>query len=299
MKRFFQKLGRRTGHAVRVNRTRGAAPDWRATLKQRAAVAGVILAVWMLSIELRLVYLQVVQRAELVDRAERQQMRTIKPSAKRGNILDRRGHVLATSVEADSIYAVPTAIGDEAAAAEKLCQALAPCKSGERQDLIERLSKQRNFTYVRRQVTPDEARRVAALNLDRVGFLKESRRFYPTKELGAHLLGFVGRDNKGLGGLESAYDNQIRRQAGRIRGQEGRSLVDADAKRHAFSRVERPPTAGATIELTIDEYLQHVAERELKAGIAANHAASGSVVVMDPRTGEILAMANLPTFNPN
>jgi cell division protein FtsI (penicillin-binding protein 3) len=251
-----------------------------------------ILAVWMVSIEVRLVFLQVLQRGELVDRAERQQMRTIKPSAKRGDILDRRGHVLATSVEADSIYAVPTAIGDEAAAAEKLCQALAPCKPGERQDLIERLSKQRNFTYVRRQVTPDEARRVAALNLDGVGFLKESRRFYPNKELGAHLLGFVGLDNKGLGGIESAYDTQIR-------GQEGRILVHADAKRHAFSRFERPPTAGATIELTIDEYLQHVAERELKAGMAANRAASGSVIVMDPHTGEILAMANLPTFNPN
>jgi len=277
---------------VKVSRARGATSDWRTMLKQRAAVTGVVCACWMVSIEARLVYLQVIQRTELVDRAERQQMRTIKPSAKRGDILDRRGHVLATSVEADSIYAVPTLIGDEHAVAEKLCQALAPCKPSERQDLIERLSKQRNFAYVRRQVTPEEARRVAALNLDGVGFLKESRRFYPNKELGAHLLGFVGLDNKGLGGIESAYDAQIR-------GQEGRILVHADAKKHAFNRLERPPTAGATIELTIDEYLQHVAERELKAGMVANRAASGSVVVMDPHTGEILAMASSPTFNPN
>jgi cell division protein FtsI (penicillin-binding protein 3) len=292
MKRFWQRIRRRPSHAVKVTRARGATSDWRTMLKQRAAVTGVVCACWMVSIEARLVYLQVIQRTELVDRAERQQMRTIKPSAKRGDILDRRGHVLATSVEADSIYAVPTLIGDEHAAAEKLCQALAPCKPSERQDLIERLSKQRNFAYVRRQVTPEEARRVAALNLDGVGFLKESRRFYPNKELGAHLLGFVGLDNKGLGGIESAYDAQIR-------GQEGRILVHADAKKHAFNRLERPPTAGATIELTIDEYLQHVAERELKAGVVANRAASGSVVVMDPHTGEILAMASSPTFNPN
>jgi hypothetical protein len=153
MKRFWQRIRRRRSHAVKVSRARGAASDWRTMLKQRAAVAGVMCACWMVSIEARLVYLQVIQRTELVDRAERQQMRTIKPSAKRGDILDRRGHVLATSVEADSIYAVPTLIGDEHAVAEKLCQALAPCKPSERQDLIERLSKQRNFASVRRQVT--------------------------------------------------------------------------------------------------------------------------------------------------
>jgi cell division protein FtsI (penicillin-binding protein 3) len=269
-----------------------AAADWRATLKQRAAMGAAALMLWTVAIEARLIYLQVVQRSDLVERAERQQLRTRPLSPKRGDILDRRGHILATSVEADTIYAVPSAIGDERDAVEKLCTALASCRPAERQELVERLSTQRHFAYVRRQVTPEEARRVAALNLEGVEFLKENRRFYPNKELAAHLLGFVGLDNKGLSGIESAYDSQIR-------GQEGRILVHADAKRHAFSRVERPPTVGATIELTVDEYLQHVAERELRAGILANRAAGGSAIVMDPHTGEILAMANLPTFNPN
>ncbi len=288
MKRIW-RLGSR--HAKQPG-GRGSGSDWRATLKQRTAIAAGTLALWIVAIEARLVYLQVVQHAELVDRAERQQMRTRPLSAKRGDILDRRGRVLATSVDADSVYAVPSAISDDRVAVDRLCAALDPCKAAERQELLERLSTQRNFAYVRRQVTPEEARRVAALNLDGIGFLRESRRFYPNKELGAHVLGFVGLDNKGLGGIESAYDSQIR-------GREGQILVHADAKRHAFSRFERPPTIGATIELTIDEYLQHIAERELTAGILANRAESGSAIIMDPHTGEILAMANEPTFNPN
>ncbi len=141
-------------------------------------------------------------------------------------------------------------------------------------------------------MSPEEAQRVEALNLDGIDFQKESRRYYPNKELAAHLLGFVGLDNKGLGGIESAYDSQIR-------GKEGKILVQTDARRHAFSRIERPPTAGSTIELTIDEYLQHIAERELHAGVVENRAQSGSAIIMDPHTGEILAMANEPTFNPN
>jgi cell division protein FtsI (penicillin-binding protein 3) len=266
--------------------------DWRLTLRRRIAVTAAVLACWAVSIEARLVYLQVIDHADLVERAERQQMQRIKSPAKRGDILDRSGHVLATSVDADSIYAVPSAIGDEAAAVARLCEALRDCTPREKQEMADRLRRQRHFAYVRRQVSPDEAERVAAINLDGIGFVKESRRFYPNKDLAAHLLGFVGLDNKGLGGIESAYDSQIR-------GKDGEGFVQTDARRHAFSRVERPPTVGSTIELTIDEYLQHVAERELHAGIAEHKAEGGSAIIMNPRTGEILAMANEPTFNPN
>jgi cell division protein FtsI/penicillin-binding protein 2 len=141
-------------------------------------------------------------------------------------------------------------------------------------------------------VSPDEAKRVTELNLDGIGFFKESRRFYPNKELAAHLIGFVGIDNNGLSGIESTYDSQIR-------GKPGTVLIHTDARHHAFARFERPPTTGASVELTIDEYLQHVAERELHDGVVANHAAGGTAIVMNPHTGEILAMANEPTFNPN
>jgi cell division protein FtsI (penicillin-binding protein 3) len=266
--------------------------DWRATVRRRLAVVAIILGFWAAGIEARLVTLQVFDRADLVARAERQQMRTIAAPAMRGDILDRRGRVLATSVDGDSIYAVPSEIGDEAAAVGRLCDALGDCTARERQTLLDRLGKQKAFAYVRRQVSPAERLRVAALGLEAVGFLKESQRFYPNRELAAHLLGWVGVDNNGLSGLESAYDALIR-------GKDGRVLIHTDARRHAFDRLERPPTPGSSIELTVDEYLQHVVERELHAGIVEHGAEGGSAIVMNPHTGEILAMANEPTFNPN
>jgi cell division protein FtsI (penicillin-binding protein 3) len=269
-----------------------AAPLWRITLKRRLTLIAAACALWAAVIEARLFYLQVVDRADLVARAERQQQRTLDAPAKRGDILDRHGRVLATSVDADTIYAVPVEIVDAADAAAKLCRALRDCSRKEQQALIDRFNLQKHFTYVRRQVSPEVAQRVADLNLDGIGFLKESKRFYPNVELAAHLLGGVGVDNVGLGGIEYTFDSQIR-------GKNGTILIQTDARRHAFSRVERPPTTGSTIELTIDEYLQHVAERELRNGVLENRAPGGSVIIMNPRTGEILAMANEPTFNPN
>jgi len=266
--------------------------DWRIVLRRRIVVVAALMAVWVTTIEAKLVYLQVFRRADLAARAERQQERTQASPAKRGDILDRRGRVLATSVDADTIYAVPTEIDDPPAAARKLCDALADCDARERQSLADRLSQRKAFAYVRRQVSPDQARRVTDLNLDGIGFTKESKRFYPNKELAAHLLGWVGIDNKGLGGLESTYDAQIRGKAGTI-------LIHTDARRHAFARAERPPTAGSSIELTVDEYLQHIAERELHRGVVENVALGGSAIIMNPHTGEILALANEPTFNPN
>jgi cell division protein FtsI (penicillin-binding protein 3) len=269
-----------------------ATHDWRRIMERRVAIVSTLLALWVVGIEAKLVYLQIFDRAELVARAERQQERTQPAPAKRGDIVDRRGRVLATSVDADTIYAVPTEIDNAADAAKKICDALGDCDAKDRRAMAERLGQARAFAYVRRQVAPDQAERVAALNLDGVGFMKESKRFYPNKELASHLLGWVGIDNKGLGGLEYTYDPQIRGKAGTI-------MVHTDARRHAFSRFERPPTTGSSIELTIDEYLQHIAERELHAGVIENRAAGGSAIIMNPRTGEILAMANEPTFNPN
>jgi cell division protein FtsI (penicillin-binding protein 3) len=269
-----------------------ATHDWRPIMKRRVAIVASLLALWVAGIEAKLVYLQVYQRADLAARAERQQERTQPSPAKRGDIVDRRGRVLATSADADTIYAVPTEIDDAATAAKHICEALRDCDGKDQQALAEKLGQHRAFAYVRRQVAPDQAERVAALNLDGIGFMKESKRFYPNKELAAHLLGWVGIDNRGLSGIEYTYDPQIRGKAGTI-------SVHTDARRHAFSRFERPPTSGSSIELTIDEYLQHIAERELHAGVVANRAVGGSAIIMNPHTGEILAMANEPTFNPN
>lgn len=255
-------------------------------------VAAGVLVLWALAIESRLVVLQVMQHDQLVARAERQQMSTVDAPAKRGEIFDRHGRVLAYSVDADTIYAVPSEVGDPAAAATALCDALDDCTAKMREELRERLSQRRAFVFVRRRASPMQAKRVAALNLDGIGFRKESKRYYPNRELAAHVLGYVGVDNVGLAGLEATYDKTVR-------GREGKLLVQTDARRHVFSRLERSPTAGASMELTIDEHLQHIAEREVRAGVEAARADGGTAVVMDPHTGEILAMASWPTFNPN
>jgi cell division protein FtsI (penicillin-binding protein 3) len=248
---------------------------------------------WTAAIEARLVYLQVIDHADLMARADRQQTRTVVPPAKRGEIFDRNGRLLAYSVDADTVAADPSEIDDPNSVAASICAALDACKAERRMDMARKLGRRGAFVYVARQVTPSEARRVKDLGLPGVMLLKESRRYYPKAELGAHVLGYVGLDNVGLGGIESAYDSLIR-------GKDGKVLIQTDAKRHAlFSRVERPATAGADIELTIDQYLQYIAERELRAGVQANHAAGGTALIMDPRSGEILALANWPTFNPN
>jgi cell division protein FtsI (penicillin-binding protein 3) len=270
-----------------------AVPAWRAVLKRRVIVVTALLGLWVAAIESRLVFLQVFSHAELVARAERQQSRTQDAPAARGDILDRRGRMLATSVDADTIYAVPSEIADPAGVAARLCKALRDCNRKEQTQIAERLgAQQRQFAYIRRQVSEDIKNRVAELNLEGIGFIKESKRFYPNAELASHLLGWVGVDNGGLSGIEHTYDAQIR-------GKKGTVLIQTDARHRAFSRVERPPTAGSSVELTVDQYLQYVAERELAAGVAENRALGGSAIIMNPHTGEILAMANVPTFNPN
>ena len=261
-------------------------------------VAAGVLACWVVAIEVRLIVLQVVQYEELSARAERQQSETQKTPGKRGEIVDRHGRLLAYSVDADTIYAVPTDISDPAAAAAQLCGALDQCGKPEREQLLERLGRKRkngsltSFQYVKRRATPLEAKRVAALELKGIGFMKESKRFYPNRELAAHLLGYVGTDNAGLHGLEATYDKTVR-------GREGTMLVQTDARGRAFSRLDRPPTTGGSLELTIDEQLQFIVERELRAGVEAARADGGTAVAMDPHTGDVLAMASWPTFNPN
>ncbi|MCC7126342.1 MAG: transpeptidase family protein [Acidobacteria bacterium] len=259
----------------------------------RLTVLAIAFAIWTTVIVGRLFFLQVISYDDLTARAIKQYNRTIDVPAKRGAIYDRNGRLLAYSVDADTVYAVPGEIKDAAATATKLCNALENCDRRDRADLQERLSHpSRAFVYVKRRVAPIEAQRVAALDLPGVGFTKESRRYYPNREVGAHLIGYTGLDNIGLGGVEAAFDKTVR-------GQQGRTIVQTDARGKAFSRNERPPTAGGSVELTIDTQLQFIVERELRAGVQEHRADAGTVVVLDPNTGEILAMASWPTFNPN
>jgi cell division protein FtsI (penicillin-binding protein 3) len=286
----------RAARAARPGRGASAGaprPTWRATLGSRLSVGAVLLVLSATAIEARLVYLQVFQHADMQVRANRQHNRMITAPAKRGDIVDRNGHVLAASVDVDTIFADPSEIDDPDETAALVCAALDDCSPRERQDMARNLRRESQFAYLARKVTPAEAQRVRALKLEGVAFLKESRRLYPKRELAAHVLGYVGLDNIGLAGLEYHYDEQVR-------GRDGKIFVQTDARQHALtSRVERAATAGASLELTIDQYLQHIAERELRAGVEENRAAGGTAIVMDPHTGEILALANWPTFNPN
>ena len=266
---------------------------WRTTLSTRVLTAAALFVVWTVGIQARLVYLQVIDHADMQALADRQHMRTISAPAKRGEIVDRNGQMLAYSVDADSVFADPSEIESPDKVAQLVCGALDDCSARDRHEMAQGLRRDSQFVYLARKVSPDEAQRVKALELKGVGFIKESRRYYPKKELAAHVLGYVGLDNTGLAGLESTYDPQVR-------GREGKVLIQTDARRHALnSRVDRPATEGAALELSIDQNLQYIAERELRAGVEEHRAAGGSAVIMDPFTGEILALANWPTFNPN
>ena len=271
--------------------TRPHSDLWRDVVRRRLLATACVMTIWGIAIEARLVQLQVFRHDMLVERAERQQSRTIDTHPKRGEILDREGRVLAYSVDADTIVAVPADVQDPVETTRRLCEVL-ECDDGQGELIQTRLGQPRLFAYVRRHVSVDTARRVRELDLEGIGFLKQNRRFYPHRELAAHLIGYVGVDNQGLHGLESSYDDEIS-------GRPGKALIQTDAHNRAFSRIERPPTAGVTVELTIDQYMQHIAERELRAAVREHDAAGGSVVIMDPATGEILALANEPTFNPN
>ncbi len=268
--------------------------SWRRGFRRRLLIIGVALGLWTAGIQARLVFLQIVAHPDYLEQANDQQMRVFEPAAKRGDLLDRNGEVLAYSVDADTIAVNPRVVRDPEKTVAALCSVFRDCTKQERASLIQTMGNRKMaFAYIRRGVAPGIGARVAALKLPGVEVRVESKRYYPNREMGAHLIGFVGRDNNGLGGIEQAYDSVVR-------GNKGRVLMLTDA-RHASveSRVELEATAGATLELTIDQYLQHIAERELRAGVEKHNATAGTLVALAPNTGEILALANYPPFNPN
>ena len=247
-----------------------------------------LLALWLFLICARLIQLQIFQYGDYVVRAARQQQRSVEVAAQRGVIYDRNRRELAMSVAVDSIFAVPSEIPDPSTTASLLGKILGV----DGRELLTRLQSSRAFCWMARKVDAEAAGRVRALNLKGIYFQKEAKRFYPKRELAAQVLGYVGMDDEGLAGLERSYD------AG-LRGKPGRMLISLDARRKWLGRVERQPEPGANLVLTIDEKIQYIVERELEAAIQQTRSLAGTVIVQDPRTGEILALANRPTFNPN
>jgi cell division protein FtsI (penicillin-binding protein 3) len=257
-------------------------------IKSRLLKFGVFLFVWAVIIVARLIIVQVLHYGEWVQRAQRQQQRTVEISPQRGIIYDRNGQELAMTVQVDSVFAVPSEIHDQKTTAELLAKLI-----GEDPDsVLERMQSQRNFAWIARKVDGETAARIKSLGLRGIYFQKELKRFYPKRALAAQVLGYVGMEDTGLAGIEHLYQNQLN-------GVKGRVVITMDARRKWFGHMEHPPEPGSNVVLTIDEKIQFIAEKELEQAMQDTQAVSGTVVVQNPRTGEILALANAPSFNPN
>src|SRR5580698_6750620 len=245
------------------------------------------LCLWLLTICVRLVYLQIFCYGDFERRAQHQQQRSFDLSPKRGVIYDRAGRELAMSIQVDSAFVVPSEAPDLANPISLISRitkddprvVMADCRA-------------HKFCWVARKGDAEVIDRIRALNLQGVHFQKEAKRFYPKRELAAQVLGYVGTDDQGLSGLEREFNPQLQ-------GKPGKLMISVDAHKKWFSSVEKQPEAGDSVVLTIDQNIQYIAERELERGMEESHAIAGTVIVENPHTGEILALTNRPTFNPN
>jgi len=257
----------------------------------RIVIAGALVAIGFAGVIVRLCALQVVEATELSKRAERQHEKSVTLEGERGTIFDRKGRILATNVEVPSLYAIPSLISNPRAVGSELARVL----QSDSRSILKRLDGNKNFVWVERKVSPAVAQSVMELGIDGVGVLNESQRFYPKRNLMGHLLGFAGVDNQGLEGIERAYNKLLQ-------GEKGWAVVERDAFGHPIFQKGLDyfaPSRGKDMVLTIDEVIQHIAETELDAVMEQTSADDASVIVMDPKTGEILAMAVRPEFNPN
>ncbi len=255
---------------------------------KRLLILAGFLAFWFVAICVRLVWLQVVNYGDYTQRAARQQQRSIEVAPVRGNIYDRSGNELAMTVNVDSVFAVPSEIPDIHATARILGRVL----QSDPAEIEDRLRNSRAFAWVARKVDNATSARIHSLNLKGIYFQKESKRFYPKGELAAQVLGYVGLDDEGLGGIEREFDTQLT-------GKPGKMLITMDNRRKWLGRTEKNPDPGENVVLTLDEKIQYIAERELARAISDTGAEAGTVIVQNPHTGEVLALANWPTFNPN
>ena len=262
-------------------------------IERRLTVLAAILVLWGGAIFAKLLSIQILHHREYVQLARNREELDIAIPAPRGTIFDRHGQPLAMSVPTESVYVNPLKVPDLQVASTILALAL----HLDRDDLYGKLKwandGQRGFLWVKRKITFEEGQSLRNLRLDWIQIQSESQRHYPNGALGAALLGSVDFEERGNAGIERSFDNALRGQPGRVR-----VLTDVN-RRGIDSQMETPPRAGTPLTLTIDEHLQFVAEREIAASVKAHEAVSGSVVVMNPQNGEILAMASYPAYDPN
>jgi cell division protein FtsI (penicillin-binding protein 3) len=254
----------------------------------RLYLLGGMLLFWCVAICGRLVYLQIFRYGSFVKQAEHQQQREIPLSAKRGVIYDRGGKELAMSVLVDSAFAVPTEVKDLPTAVSLITR----ITGDDRNVVLADCRNHKTFCWVARKADDETIERIQSLHLQGIHFQKEPKRFYPARDLAAQVVGTVGMEDSGQSGIEHAFDNGLRGRAGKM-------LISVDARRQWFSDVEKLPEPGDSLVLTIDKNIQYIAEKELDQAIHDTQAIAGTVIVENPHTGEILALANRPTFNPN
>jgi cell division protein FtsI (penicillin-binding protein 3) len=265
-----------------------AVPTSTLAKNSRLYLLGVMLLFWCVVICGRLVYLQIFCYGKFVKQAGHQQQRAIPLDAKRGTIYDRAGRELAMSVMVDSAFAVPTEVKDLPTA----ISLIARISGDDANVMLADCRAHKTFCWVARKANDETIERIKSLNLQGIHFQKEPRRFYPARDLAAQVLGSVGMEDAGQSGIEHEFDEQLR-------GRPGKMFISVDARKKWFSDVETQPEPGDNLVLTIDKNIQYIAEKELDQAIHDTQAIAGTVVVENPHTGEILALANRPTFNPN
>jgi cell division protein FtsI (penicillin-binding protein 3) len=259
----------------------------RVRIRMVGGVFGLLLAVTAA----RAFYLQVLEQERFAKLAEKQHMKTVSLTPDRGAIYDNHNSALAVSIEMDSCYAEPRSIDSQSAAAAKL----APLLGMSADALLKKFQTNKNFVWLQRRLPPAQAARIKELDLDGIGFVKESKRFYPNAELAGHVIGFTGLDPEGLEGIERKFDTVLL-------GNTGFMVTERDALgRDIGSKgaVVKNSSKGQNITLTIDKNIQYIAEKELAKAIEANRAKGGIAIVMEPQSGKLLAMASYPGFNPN
>src|SRR5436305_3093317 len=265
-----------------------AASTARNSTNRRLYLLAGILVLWCCAICLRLVYLQIFRYGSFEQRAQHQQQRTDEVSAPRGIIFDRNGQELAMSINVDSVFAVPSEMQQPAIT----ISLIARITKQDPRELLAKCEASKTFCWVSRKPDPEISARIRSLNLRGIYFQKESKRYYPKNELAAQVLGYVGMDDAGLSGIEREYEEQLH-------GRPGQMLISVDARKKWFGSVEKQPEPGQNVVLTIDEKIKYIAERELEQAMHETKGVAGTLIVENPRTGEILALANRPTFNPN
>jgi len=260
--------------------------------QRRAFWVAIGLVAWMLLIGARLVQLQVTRHEDLSARARNQQLGAIETSPMRGQVLDRQGRELARSIDTESFFADPSEINSP----DETARRIASITGQDRAELTTRLRNAKDankkFIWITRRLDVTTGSKLDVLELPGVYSRREPKRYYPNDSLAAHVLGFVGTDEIGLSGVEQSYNEKIR-------GESGKLYLETDAKRRAFESYEIQPHPGQTVVLTIDQTIQYRTEQALVGAVERAHAKSGTAIVMDPQTGEILALANAPSFDPN